>query len=366
MFFHTQYIHLFRPFLKYTPSASPLPSHVSPRRICTANAGAISKLMRLYKKAWNLRQIPNIAVYMLHSACIIHLLNLPEKTAKRDIIHGVKHLEEIAEDWLCARRTLSILSVLARKWSVDMPEDASIVLQRTDEKYGTFSTSDVPSPRSNTAASSTPEYAPPATPPLANLPHPKPEQHSPLGPFNQPRISPDPPRSAPDMLMTGSSLGAMNGTRMPSHHVPASDTSMATSTDSLSAGSWGPVGVAPSLSNYQQQYSLSRGNLGSAATSQAATRQVSPSSVFQEQSVDGQNWFLNDGVRWQQNFHAWELSNAAATSGGASAALNSLANDPVFMFRGGNTPRPSSDDNLAGFDAFNASFNSSGWLQGLD
>ena len=61
MFFHLQYIHLFRPFLKYAPSASPLPSHVSPRRICTANASAISKLMRLYKKAYNLRQICNIA-----------------------------------------------------------------------------------------------------------------------------------------------------------------------------------------------------------------------------------------------------------------------------------------------------------------
>ncbi|KAK3366372.1 fungal-specific transcription factor domain-containing protein [Podospora didyma] len=43
--YHLQYIHLFRPFLKYTPAASPLPAHVSPRRICTANACAISKLI---------------------------------------------------------------------------------------------------------------------------------------------------------------------------------------------------------------------------------------------------------------------------------------------------------------------------------
>ena len=149
MFFHLQYIHLFRPFLKYAPSTSPLPGHVSPRRICTANAGAISKLMRLYKKSWNLRQICNIAVYMIHSACTIHLLNLPEKTARRDVIHGVKHLEEIAEDWLCARRTLCILSVLARKWRCELPEEAAFALQRTDEKFGYYSTSDVPSPRSS-------------------------------------------------------------------------------------------------------------------------------------------------------------------------------------------------------------------------
>ncbi|KXJ95359.1 fungal-specific transcription factor domain-domain-containing protein [Microdochium bolleyi] len=128
MFFHLQYIHLFRPFLRYAPNASPLPSHVSPRRLCTANAGAISKLMRLYKKTYNLRQICNIAVYMLHSACTIHLLNLPEKTAKRDIIHGVKHLEEIAEDWLCGRRTLSIISVLARKWNSEQTRSHPAVM----------------------------------------------------------------------------------------------------------------------------------------------------------------------------------------------------------------------------------------------
>lgn len=155
MFFHLQYIHLFRPFLRYAPKSSPLPPHVSPRRICTANAGAISKLMRLYKKIYNLRQICNIAVYMLHSACTIHLLNLPEKTARRDIIHGVKHLEEIAEDWLCGRRALSIISVLSRKWNVELPDEAARVLQRTDERWGTFNTSDVPSPRSHILVTTT-------------------------------------------------------------------------------------------------------------------------------------------------------------------------------------------------------------------
>jgi hypothetical protein len=74
---------------------------------------------------------------------------LPEKDSKRDIIHGLKNLEEIAEDWLCARRTLSIISVLARKWKNELPEEASAVLARTDVKYGFFSTADLPSPKSN-------------------------------------------------------------------------------------------------------------------------------------------------------------------------------------------------------------------------
>ncbi|KAK6586812.1 hypothetical protein PZA11_000102 [Diplocarpon coronariae] len=147
MFFWLLHIHLFRPFLKYNPSNSPLPSHVSPRKLCSQAASSVSKLMRLYRRTYGLRQICNIAVYIVHSACTIHLLNLPEKTARRDIIHGLKHLEEIAEDWLCARRTLSILSVLARKWRVELPDEAATVFARTDHKFGFFSTADVPSPK---------------------------------------------------------------------------------------------------------------------------------------------------------------------------------------------------------------------------
>jgi hypothetical protein len=147
MFFQLLYIHLFRPFLKYNPNNSPLPVHVSPRKLCTSAAQMISKLLRLYKRSHGLRQICNIAVYIAHNACTIHLLNLPEKNAKRDIIHGVKHLEEIAEGWLCARRTLGILSVLSKKWKVELPEEAATVLSRTDSKFGHYN--EVTSPRSN-------------------------------------------------------------------------------------------------------------------------------------------------------------------------------------------------------------------------
>ncbi|KAF2750188.1 hypothetical protein M011DRAFT_417906 [Sporormia fimetaria CBS 119925] len=138
MYFQLLYIHLFRPFLKYNPNNSPLPPNVSPRKLCTTAAQQISKLLRLYKRSHGLRQICNIAVYIAHSACTIHLLNLPEKNSKRDIIHGVKHLEEIAESWLCARRALRILSTLAKRWAVELPEEAATVLTRTDAKFGRY------------------------------------------------------------------------------------------------------------------------------------------------------------------------------------------------------------------------------------
>ena len=136
MFFQLLYIHLYRPFLKYTRATSPLPSHISPRKFCTQAAGAISKLFRLYKRTHGLRQICNIAVYIIHSACTIHLLNLPDKTAKRDIIHGVKHLEEIGECWTCARRTLRILNLCADKWNIEVPDEAAASFARSRARWG--------------------------------------------------------------------------------------------------------------------------------------------------------------------------------------------------------------------------------------
>ena len=135
MFFHLLFIHLFRPFLKYNQTSSPLPAHVSPRKMCTHAAGMISKLLRLYRRNYGLHQICNIAVYMAHSACTIHLLNLPDKNARRDIVHGLKHLEEIAESWLVARRTLNILNMLVQRWRIDLPDEAIVVLSRTEMRF---------------------------------------------------------------------------------------------------------------------------------------------------------------------------------------------------------------------------------------
>lgn len=136
MFFQLLYIHLYRPFLKYTRSTSPLPSHVSPRKYCTQAAGAVSKLFRLYKRTYGLRQICNIAIYIVHSACTIHLLNLPDKNARRDIVHGIKHLEEMGECWTAARRTLRVLRLCADRWNIEIPEEAEIVYSRIKVKWG--------------------------------------------------------------------------------------------------------------------------------------------------------------------------------------------------------------------------------------
>lgn len=144
MFFQLLYIHLYRPFLRFTKATSPLPAHVSPRKFCTQAASAISKLLRLYKRTHGLRQIINKVVYIAHSACTIHLLNLPEKNAKRDIVHGIKQLEEMGDCWTAARRTLRILYLCADRWQIELPEEAQATFARTRVRWGSVDPSPGP------------------------------------------------------------------------------------------------------------------------------------------------------------------------------------------------------------------------------
>ncbi|PNY23993.1 Nitrogen assimilation transcription factor nit-4, partial [Tolypocladium capitatum] len=360
MFFHLQYIHLFRPFLKYAPSASPLSAHISPRRICTANAGAISKLMRLYKKTYNLRQICNIAVYMTHSACTIHLLNLPEKSARRDIVHGVKHLEEIAEDWPCARRTLSILSVLGRKWGCELPEDAAVVLQRTDEKYGFFSTSDIPSPGSS-------PHAPPMTSDDGSLSTSHGE-HSPPGHCAQAHVNPvvQPASSIDDRMSMMAPLQMMGGGSCLPQQQQQHQQGIAFDTGGIEfspdvPGGWAGQGASASTSGFGSPF-LAVGGDGINVMAlpdgncQSSTGQMSRGG--EGINTNGQQWILNDSARWHQNFEGWGVGG-------------SLPADAVFVF-GHNrnnihqAPLDASEQALTNFEGLAASLSGGGWLQGLD
>ena len=119
----------------------------------------ISKLLRLYKRTHGLRQICNIVVYISHSACTVHLLNLPDKNAARDLVHGLKHLEEIAESWLCARRAVGILHTVAGRWKIALPEEAEKTFQRAQDKFGSLMLSDREvSPKADSQMPSPPSF----------------------------------------------------------------------------------------------------------------------------------------------------------------------------------------------------------------
>ena len=315
MFFHLLYIHLFRPFLKYDPTSSPLPSHVSPRKLCTQAAGSVSKLMRLYKRTYGLRQICNIAVYIVHSACTIHLLSLPEKTAKRDIIHGVKHLEEIAEDWLCARRALSILSVLARKWQIKLPEEATSVFARTDSKYGFFSTADVPSPKAELIVATPPTaVSSPTHTILQTLPNSHNENQLKQSLYSylpdstqitqngQVNVAPRPnsqyqvekPLSPGQQFKPDPSVG-MGSMALPNESLLAS----------VPQARYNPS-PATSRSTFTPTNDLSRSGSNTISDS-TLTRQVSPSTMFGgvDSLVESQDWWLRDQANLAMGFDNW-------------------------------------------------------------
>ncbi|KAJ5563580.1 transcriptional regulator family: Fungal Specific TF [Penicillium sp. DV-2018c] len=194
MLYQLQIIHLYRPFLKYTKANTPLPSHVSPRRICTQAAATVSKLLRMYKRGYGLKQICNIAVYIAHTACTIHILNLPDKNAQRDVIHGLKNLEEMAEGWLCARRTLRILDISANKWHIELPAEATGILERTHAKWGSWGSWDQATTPSTFSDDST----------IANILHPS-TNHNWFSPSAHP--FPREAHSAGPSQMAGNTMG---------------------------------------------------------------------------------------------------------------------------------------------------------------
>jgi hypothetical protein len=319
MFFHLLYIHLFRPFLKYNPSTSPLPSHVSPRKFCTSAASAISKLMRLYKRTYGLRQICNIAVYMVHSACTIHLLNLPDKAAKRDIVHGTKHLEEIAEDWLCARRTLSIISVLARKWKIELPEEARDVLLRTDAKYGTFSPTDVPSPKSDASQHPSPSNL--GTPPGYSSPEaPKAAKTVSAPPRNPPGSAQNNVYSTLAPFVPVSAAGEEVGAQIPMSL--ADDSGLNMTAPYLRSAATGLFNVLPpnmGSSARTSQPGQTAPRQAMAGPSQGSQgRQVSPTTLFGGQGAmgEGQDWWLRDQASLAVGFDNWEDLGSVGGEGG--------------------------------------------------
>ena len=342
MFFQLLYIHLFRPFLKYSPDNSPLPPNVSPRKQCTQAAAMISKLLRLYKRSHGLRQICNICVYIAHSACTIHLLNLPDKNAKRDIIHGIKHLEEIAEGWLCARRTLGILSVLAKRWKVELPEEAAAVLARTDEKFGPWNEISTPKtvraepmliPGDEQATSPTQKFSPS------------------LQPYNSNNFFARPASSS-------SAAAAAHVSHLP--RPSASSSSFAYASDSFTRdpSSIPPVDLAhprlqrhPSdpMNHTSPNNSTSNHNAATPASTQArqsfdggSSVGASPSQMFGgvDQLIrEGQDWIFRDQTQLASGFDNWASADLGDVAGwfgaGTSPGMGTFATSGALGGGGG-------------------------------
>ena len=228
MFYQLLFIHLYRPFLKYTKSNSPLPPHVSPRKLCTQAASVISKLLRTYKRTYGFKQICNIVVYIAHTTCTVHLLNLPEKNAQRDVIHALRHLEEMSECWPCARRTLRILDISAHKWQVELPEEAITIFEQTHARWGSWGSWD------QGASPSSVDESPPA---IISHPAAIPNTYRPPPniPYNEPTTPASPMQGVPPPPPTTTSVGSMTLPYPPGLPMPVSVPSMREAQRSIGA-----------------------------------------------------------------------------------------------------------------------------------
>ena len=310
MFFHLLYIHLFRPFLKYKPTSSPLPAHVSPRKFLTQAANAISKLLRLYRRTYGLRQICNIVVYITHSACTVHLLNLPDRFASRDIVHGLNHLEEISESWLCVRRTLSILHQVSKRWAIDLPEPAQKTFERADAKFGPFRSHDNGLSRKTES---------PIPPPLTLM-------------------QPFPPLETNTVPPSSQDLSAVSDNECMSSTIPPTATANPTSSPVPSLN--GAHGLAPqpasSLSHQssrqdfimpqpRQQQQQQRSDLWNRDHSSAGV--TSPTMMFGglDSLLKDQEWWLQNSNQIFANWNGYEQHDNPAMTGASYTSSNNPA-----------------------------------------
>ncbi|CRG83977.1 Nitrogen assimilation transcription factor nirA [Talaromyces islandicus] len=357
MFYQLLFIHLYRPFLKYTKSTSPLPQHVSPRRLCSQAAAAISKLLRIYKRSYGLRQICNIAVYIVHSACTIHLLNLPDRNAKRDLIHGVRNLEEIAEGWLCARRTLRVLDVSANKWHIELPSEVVAVFERTHTKWGSWGSWD-----SETSPESLADTPPSVTTETHFQPQqqqPQQQRHQPVlrngqGPYHhsaggsfpqQPAFYPNVPQIQPT---DGHSFGNFNNPHM-QVSLPNQQNYLAVNQPypSLSA----VPKPMPSDSRWNTNNQDASCNNSNSSNSPVAVAGTPPMPVFnglpEQLMEENQDWWLRDqsslalglenwGEGWAGNqfVDVTGVSAAAAAAAAVAQARNDTNSRPSAHFQG--------------------------------
>lgn len=345
MFYQLLFIHLYRPFLKYTKSNSPLPQHVSPRKLCTQAASAISKLLRIYKRNYGFKQICNVAVYMAHTACTIHLLNLPEKNAQRDVVHCLRHLEEMGESWLCARRTLRILDISASKWQVELPPEAVMVLEQTHLKWGSWGSWD------QAASPSTSEQSPPsvAAQPPATISNslPSPGQYTSTHEPGDPSIQ-GPPNALGSLgtqYATGmpipTSLSAMRAAqRYSSAQLPRTDAQLPEPTYLRPVShAYGSVHSVP-LSQHDSWYDPKDAQGRSLGTGQdiSSTSSASPITGFgtpENLVEESQDWWFRDANAFNPGYENWKE--------GWNPAMTGMA--PDFRYIGqasgpDNTSRP--------------------------
>lgn len=149
---------------------------------------------------------------------------------------------------------------------------------------------------------------------------------------------------SPDLMSTLGVGSIATAARVQPLQLPTSDVDPTSNPSLAFNSSWTMPGVsAPAMPRYHQSYApVQMASSGpSTQSSRTATRNATPNSVY---AIDGQDWFLKDGINWQQNFEGWGMpsptnnnttnnNNNNNNAAGAGAGAGVPGND-VFMFKG--------------------------------
>ena len=118
MCYYTVVLLFFRPFFK----VELLNSNISPRQKCTQSAREISSLASTYKSIYGLRCSIVVLTHLMATACITHLIDLPDPLAARDLAQGIRHLNRLAENHAIVKRYLHITVGLSKQWRMRLAE----------------------------------------------------------------------------------------------------------------------------------------------------------------------------------------------------------------------------------------------------
>lgn len=120
LFYHSATLLIFQPYFDLRLSTSA----VVPKEVCYQAADAIVAIVTSYSELYSLRRTPSFVPYFVLIATIIHMVAVeadnPDDNARKRLLEGISHLEEMSKCHGFALRAISALRYLARRWKVDL------------------------------------------------------------------------------------------------------------------------------------------------------------------------------------------------------------------------------------------------------
>lgn len=193
---------LFRPYIKLDLSGA----NLFPRDTCTFCANEISSIMNTLRAMYGLRRVNLPVVNRVLSSLTIHLLNLPSEPSAAHLAQGLQDLQAMSLNHQFAARAIEIITSLAAKWNIALPESAVAVPPRNkgakqfpSPPSSTFWAASIPRKESsdNSSRSASSQRGSPFVPPTT-----QPHRHNSFSPVYGDSVPPLDPTNASTAFWT--------------------------------------------------------------------------------------------------------------------------------------------------------------------